>query len=46
MKSAVFNIGRKVYIRGRHCEKCGFNITDDKYLDKAIRLFGYYEGKI
>ena len=41
MIKVYFNIGKYVVIRSYTCHDCGFNITDEKYLDKCMRVMKY-----
>jgi|SRR3989344_7386032 len=36
LKNVVFDVGYGVKVDSLHCERCGFNITDDNVLKKAI----------
>lgn len=36
LKEVVFDIGYGINVESLHCEKCGFNITKDNRLKKAI----------
>ncbi|MBI2672433.1 hypothetical protein HYX16_05865 [Candidatus Woesearchaeota archaeon] len=36
MNRIKFDLGYGVEVDSIHCEKCGFNITDDKILNKAL----------
>jgi|SaaInlStandDraft_5_1057022.scaffolds.fasta_scaffold04719_6 hypothetical protein len=42
MDKVHFNIGRYVIVRSFNCNMCGFNITDERYLDKCVRLLKYH----
>ncbi|MBS3122653.1 hypothetical protein J4434_07265 [Candidatus Woesearchaeota archaeon] len=41
MEQVYFNIGKNIIIRSYNCSQCGFNVTDEKYLDKCMRLLKY-----
>ncbi|MFH1439698.1 MAG: hypothetical protein ABIG89_03970 [Candidatus Woesearchaeota archaeon] len=41
MDKVYFNIGRYIIIRSYNCNECGFNITDEKYLDRCMRVMRY-----
>ena len=36
MKKVKFDVGYGIEVDSLHCEKCGFNITEDQKLRKAI----------
>ncbi|MBN1157521.1 hypothetical protein JXA85_07920 [Candidatus Woesearchaeota archaeon] len=36
LKKVIFDVGYGVNVESLHCEKCGFNITNDNKLKKAI----------
>ncbi|MBU2634414.1 MAG: AbrB/MazE/SpoVT family DNA-binding domain-containing protein [Nanoarchaeota archaeon] len=36
MKKIKFDVGYGIRVDSLHCEKCGFNVTDDKVLNKAL----------
>lgn len=36
MKKIKFDIGYGIKVDSLHCEECGFNVTNDKTLNKAI----------
>ena len=36
MKKVKFDVGYGIEVDSLHCEKCGFNITDNKILNKAL----------
>lgn len=36
MKNVKYDIGYGIEVDSLHCDKCGFNITEDKVLNKAI----------
>ena len=36
MKKVKFDIGYGIEVDSLHCEKCGFNITNNKVLNKAL----------
>lgn len=36
LKKVIFDVGYGVDVESLHCEKCGFNITEDNKLEKAI----------
>lgn len=36
MKQVKFDVGYGIKVDSLHCDKCGFNITDDKVLNKAL----------
>ena len=36
MKKIKFDVGYGIEVDSLHCEKCGFNITDNKLLNKAL----------
>lgn len=36
LRKTVFDVGYGVNVESLHCEKCGFNITEDNKLKKAI----------
>ncbi len=36
MKKVKFDVGYGIEVDSLHCEKCGFNVTDDKILNKAL----------
>ena len=36
MKNVKFDIGYGIEVDSLHCEKCGFNITNNKVLNKAL----------
>ena len=36
LKKVIFDIGYGVEVESLHCERCGFNITEDHKLKKAI----------
>lgn len=36
MKNVKFDIGYGIEVDSLHCEKCGFNITNEKVLNKAL----------
>jgi len=38
MKKTVFNVGYGVEVLSYHCGKCGFNITNERQLNKAMNL--------
>lgn len=42
MKKVYFDIGKCIIVRTYTCLMCGFNITDERHLDKCIRLLKYY----
>jgi len=41
MDKVFFDIGKRIIVRSYRCEACGFNITDEKNLDKCMRLLRY-----
>ena len=36
LQKKIFDIGYGIEVPAKHCTHCGFNITDDKMLDRAI----------
>ena len=36
MKEIIYDIGYGINVESLHCEKCGFNITEDVKLKKAL----------
>jgi len=36
MKKVKFEVGYGIEVDSLHCDKCGFNITDDSVLNKAL----------
>ena len=36
MKEATFDIGYNLEVNSLHCAKCGFNITEEQALNKAL----------
>ena len=36
LKKVKFDVGYGIDVESLHCEKCGFNITEDQKLKKAI----------
>ena len=36
LKKTIFDVGYGVNVESLHCEKCGFNITEDNKLQEAI----------
>ena len=36
LKKVIFDVGYGVEVESLHCERCGFNITEDYKLKKAI----------
>jgi len=43
MTKVVFGIGHNVTVSGFNCEECGFNITEESYLKKCVKVMGYYK---
>ncbi|MBT4540893.1 hypothetical protein HOC35_05250 [Candidatus Woesearchaeota archaeon] len=41
MEKVYFSVGRHIIIRSYNCMECGFNITDEKHLDRCVRLLKY-----
>lgn len=37
LKKTVFDVGYGINVESLHCEKCGFNITEDSKLKKTIK---------
>ena len=42
MEKVYFNIGKHVLVRTYNCNECGFNITDERHLDKCFKLVKFY----
>ena len=36
LRNVIFDVGYSVNVESLHCDKCGFNITKEDNLEKAI----------
>jgi len=39
LEEIKFDIGYGINVESKHCKKCGFNVTDDKKMKKALIAF-------